>query len=306
MGRTKLALPLRTQSNLSRREDNMLISEAIQRIKNYCCNVDAFTGKPINPESTRDKVTYGNIDQECTGIVTCIWPTVQIIERARQLGANLIVTHEAIFWNHGDHQDVVADNSAFKAKKDLLEAWGGAVWRCHDYIHAGVPLEADGSMADGIFYGLAHKLGWLDYRVENRFSCMDYEVPRTSAHELAEHAVCALNLNGVRAVGDLDASVRRIRVPMHIMGSPTDTDAANSIDAKHIDMLLSMEMIDFTTCQYIRDAAMLGQGKCAIQIGHFNLEEPGMEYMATWLPKALGSNSVPISFAPMGDTYQYI
>lgn len=145
----------------------MLISEAIQKTKNFCCSIDAFTGNPIDPVTTRDKVTYGNTDQECTGIITCIWPTAHIIDEARKSGANLIITHEALFWNHGDHQDVVADNSAFIAKKELLDNWGGAIWRCHDYIHAGVPVEEDGSMADGIFYGFAWKLGWLGYRRES-------------------------------------------------------------------------------------------------------------------------------------------
>lgn len=101
----------------------MLISTVIDSIKNYCGGTDLFTGKPIEEASTRDKVTYGNIDQECTGIVTCIWPTADIIRRARELGANLIVTHEALYWNHGDHEDVVASNSAYQAKRALLDTW---------------------------------------------------------------------------------------------------------------------------------------------------------------------------------------
>lgn len=284
----------------------MLISEAIQRVKGYCCDIDAFTGKPIDPATTRDQVTYGNIDQECTGVVTCIWPTVEIVQRARELGANLIITHEALFWNHGDHQDVVANNNAFQEKKSLLDAWGGAVWRCHDYIHAGVPLEADGSMVDGIFYGLAWKLGWIDRRVGNLFSSVDYEIPPMTAHSLARHIVDKLGLNGTRVVGDLDARVERVRIPVHIMGGPSDTATANAIDTEHVDAIISMEMIDFTTCQYVRDAAMLGHGTCAIQAGHFNLEEPGMEYMAGWLPKALETEKIPVAFVPMGDTYQYV
>lgn len=66
-----------------------------------------------------------------------------------------------------------------------------------------------------------------------------------------------------------------------------DTSLINEIDGSSIDCLLAMELIDFTVSEYIRDAAMLGAGKCAIHLGHFNLEEPGMEYMAEWIPKAL-------------------
>ena len=128
----------------------MLISEVIQHIKDYCGGHDMMGDRPIDEATTRDKVLYGNVDQECTGIVTCIWATADVIRQAQELGANLIIPHEALFWNHGDHQDVVAENATFQAKRDLLNAWGGAVWRCHDYIHSGVPLDPNGALADGI------------------------------------------------------------------------------------------------------------------------------------------------------------
>ena len=286
----------------------MLISEVIQRVKDYSGGIDSFTGKPIDEETTRDKVLYGDTAQECTGIVTCIWPTVDIIKRARELGANCIISHEAIFWNHGDHQDTVGDTAAFKAKKELLDDWGGAVWRCHDFIHSRVPIDTDRAMADGIFYGLADKLGWLDYRVgDDRGFCLEYEIPETDATELARELVAKLDLNGTRITGDSHARVRRVRIPMHVTGeAKSDTHVINETDARGDDCLMTMEFIDFTTCEYIRDAGMLGQNKCAITIGHFNLEEPGMEYMVHWLPEALGTDAIPTTFVRMEDTYRYV
>lgn len=286
----------------------MLIVEAIQKVKDYCVGVDSFTGKPINDATTRDQVLYGDASQECTGIVTCIWPTADVIRSAQEMGANFIISHEAIFWNHGDHQDVVGDTATFKAKKALLDEWGGAVWRCHDYIHSRAPIESDGSLADGIFYGLAAKLGWLDYRVgEDKGFCLDYQIPETDATDLARELVRKLGLNGTRIAGDPHARVRNVRIPMHVMGdAASDTHEINATDAKGNDCLVTMEFIDFTTCEYIRDSGMLGQNKCAITIGHFNLEEPGMEYMVKWLPAALGCDEMPATFVPMHDTYQYV
>ena len=283
----------------------MLISEVIQRVKDYSGGIDSFTGKPIDEETTRDKVLYGDTAQECTGIVTCIWPTVDIIKRARELGANCIISHEAIFWNHGDHQDTVGDTAAFKAKKELLDDWGGAVWRCHDFIHSRVPIDTDRAMADGIFYGLADKLGWLDYRVgDDRGFCLEYEIPETDATELARELVAKLDLNGTRITGDSHARVRRVRIPMHVTGeAKSDTHEINETDARGDDCLMTME---FIACEYIRDAGMLGQNKCAITIGHFNLEEPGMEYMVHWLPEALGTDAIPTTFVRMEDTYRYV
>ena len=287
----------------------MLIGEAIDGIKSYCRGVDFVSGEPIDDATTRDKVTYGaeHLGEPCTGIVTCIWPTADIIRRAGELGANLIVSHEALFWNHGDRQDVIAHNKTYFAKKALLDEWGGTVWRCHDYSHSKVPIDEGGRYVDGIFYGFAWKLGWLDYRCEDVPMSLDFKIPQTSGRKLAQHIVRSLGLNGTRLIGDPDARVSRIHVPMHVTGdAASDTREISYADANDVDALVTMEFVDFTTSEYIRDAGMLGQNKCAITVGHFNLEEPGMEYMTHWVHEALGNDELPVSFAPMHDTYQYV
>ena len=40
---------------------------------------------------------YGNVDQECTGIVTSCWASVDVIKYVIEKGANLIISHEALF-----------------------------------------------------------------------------------------------------------------------------------------------------------------------------------------------------------------
>lgn len=285
----------------------MLASEVIQRIKDYCGGIGFDTGVPIDEETTRDKILYGDPDQECTGIVTCLWANADVIKRARELGANLIIAHEALFWNHGDHQDFIAENKTYLAKKQLLDEWGGVVWRCHDYIHSRVPIDTDGAMVDGIFYGLAWKLGWLDYRIGDVAMGLDFKVPEIRGIDLARELVEKLGLNGTRLIGDFQAVVSRVHVPMHIMGVASDDNRETVYaDEQDVDCLMTMEFVDFTTSEFVRDAGMLDQGKCAITIGHFNLEEPGMEYMPAWIPAALGSDEIQASFVPMGDTYQYV
>ena len=163
----------------------------------------------------------------------------------------------------------------------------------------------DGAMVDGIFYGLAWKLGWLDYRVEDRSMPMDFEIPECSARELASDLVHKLGLRGTRLIGDPDARVRRVHIPMHLIG-PDDDPETRYVDEHEVDCLLCMETTDFTTCECIRDAAQLGQGKAAITIGHFNVEEPGMEYMPHWVGRALGTDEVACSFVPQGDPFHYV
>lgn len=285
----------------------MLASEVIKRIKAYCGGIGFDTGVPIDEETTRDKILYGDPNQECTGIVTCLWANADVVERAQELGANLIIAHEALFWNHGDHQDFIAENKTYLAKKRLLDEWGGVVWRCHDYIHSRVPIDIDGALVDGIFYGLAWKLGWLDYRIGDIAMGLDFKIPQTRGEDLARELVEKLGLNGTRLIGDSDAMVSRVHVPMHVMGvAPDDNRETIYADEHDVDCLMTMEFVDFTTSEFIRDSGMLDQGKCAITIGHFNLEEPGMEYMPTWIPMALGSDEISATFVPMGDTYQYV
>lgn len=290
------------------REPAMKIAEAIERAKGFCRGIDAWTGLPIEEATTRDKVTYGqeHLEEECTGVVCCLWATSDVVREAARRGANLIICHEALFWNHGDRQDVLSGNAVFAAKKELLDGWGGCVWRCHDYIHSGVPLDG-GKYVDDIFYGFAQKMGWLEYRVGDVPASRDFLIPEMTGRELAESIVSALGLSGTRLIGDADASVARIQIPMHVMGNAeADTAEIATIEREGIDAVVTMELCDFTVSEYIRDAALLGKGKCAIAVGHFDLEEPGMECMAGWLPEALGTDSVPVGFVSMGDTYQYI
>lgn len=55
---------------------------------------------------------------------------------------------------------------------------------------------------------------------------------------------------------------------------------------------------------YIRDAAQLGMHKALIQTGHFNLEEPGMQYIAEKLAGLVPE--LPVQFIPSEDPYYFV
>ena len=55
----------------------MKISTIIENMKKYHKGYGT-----IDEEKTRDKVLYGNVDQECTGIVTSCWASVDVFEYA--------------------------------------------------------------------------------------------------------------------------------------------------------------------------------------------------------------------------------
>ena len=62
----------------------MKISEVIQIIKDH--HYKEWNGNAIKPETTRDKVLYGDVDKECTGVVTTIYASVEVIRKAAKMG----------------------------------------------------------------------------------------------------------------------------------------------------------------------------------------------------------------------------
>ena len=277
----------------------MKISEVIELIKSH--HYDEVWGGKIDPATTRDKVLYGDIDQECTGIVTCIYPAIDVIQKAIALHANLIIPHESLFWNHGDHTDWLQDDRTFQAKKRLLEENHIAVWRNHDYIHAGVDWE--GKRVDGIFYGLLSELNLAQYMSGSSVPLI-LEIPETPVHQLTEYLKEKTGIASFKCIGTLEGSCKRLMIPGHILGK--DNDLITMIENENIDTLLTMESVDFTTTIYMNDSALLGRNRRMISIGHFNMEEPGMKwYTENFLPTILPED-LPASFVKIRDLYQFV
>jgi len=252
---------------------------------------------------TTDVVKYGDANKECTGIVSTCFASIPIIKKAHELGCNLIIAHEALFWCHGDRQDWLVDNKTYQAKKKLLDETGIVVIRIHDHIHAGI-LVGD-EYKDGIFYGLANHLGWYKYTIGDKQIPTYFEFDQErSAKDLANELIEKLHLKGTRIIGDPNTKVKKALMPFHILGK-VDDDVTKMVNDENIDCLITMEVTDFTTEEYIRDASYAGLNKCIIAIGHFNLEEYGMKYFADYLPNMIGKD-IPIYFEQSGDAYNYI
>jgi len=280
----------------------MKIREYIETILDASSNV--LNGKEIPRETERDRVLWGDPDQECTGIASVIYASVEIIEKAHALGVNFIVAHEALFWNHGDHTEWLENNTAFQKKRELLDRYGICVYRYHDHIHAGIKI--GDTYKDGIFYGLTTLMGWND-NILNKEDVMPKElrIPKMSAYELAQKIISVFDLKGVRLIGHKDTQVERISLPMHINGRLSDNDLISRINDENIQCLLTLELVDFTVNEYIHDAVMLHEDKCILALGHFNFEEIGMKYYAEYLKENLHVD-VPVYFIGMHDYFDYI
>lgn len=105
--------------------------------------------------------------------------------------------------------------------------------------------------------------------------------------------ISKLKLNGVRIIGDRNTEIKRIKIPFHVFGDANED--IRQMEQEDFDAILPLEMVDYSLAEYIKDASLLGRSKVSISIGHFNMEEPGMEIMADYLLELLGRD-IPVTF----------
>ncbi len=77
-----------------------------------------LSGIPGAPRrDTVDVVKAGDPAQRCTGVVTTFLATLEILRKAVGLGANLVVSHEPVFYNHLDETAWLSDDRVYVAKR---------------------------------------------------------------------------------------------------------------------------------------------------------------------------------------------
>ena len=258
-----------------------------------------------------DVFKYGNPEDECTGVVCTISSTVNVIRQAAEAGCNLIIAHENAFYIDTDEYDWLRGNEVFEEKAALLDKHGITLWRYHDHMHRHRP--------DKMFTGITRELGWKDYHIgdstPNNGIMQQYMLPeKVKLGDFAQEMKEKFLMNGLQVIGNLDAEVQKVGMLYHIFFALNMGDKSMSTEKVHtvdvwdgqFDVLLSIETLDWTVLSYVRDAAELGKPIGLLAIGHFNLENLGMRYMAnTWLPKLL-NNEVPVKFINAGDLFQYM
>lgn len=275
----------------------MKIKEILDKLKNFHAPLD-------HPEHTCDTVKCGDIEAECTGVGVTCYVSMEVIRRAKEKGINLLITHECTFYNHEDRTDQFEGDPVYQEKAAALADAGIVVWRDHDYIHGpGGPAAVTHPYIDYIYYGIARELGWEGYAEGEETKPLWFRIPETTVRDLARELMEKLNLNGVRVVGDVDAAVSTVFLCEHVNGNGHDDDLIAK--AAGADVLLPLEIVDWSLSEYVRDAAQQGRGKAIIEMGHFNFEELGMKYMTQWLPDVIGAG-VPVEYLQSGDTFHYI
>ena len=72
-----------------------------------------------------------------------------------------------------------------------------------------------------------------------------------------------------------------------------------------MQLIIPGEVIDWTIIAYVRDAISTGRPMAMLNVGHFNLEEPGMRHMTAKIKKLVGE-SLPVHFIQSGDAFRWL
>ena len=231
-------------------------------------------------ENTVDKIRSGSADQEITGIVTTMFPTIEVIEKTKKIGANFIIAHETPFYNNSDETEWLRDDDAYKYKVDLLNKYKIAIWRFHDNWHAHKP--------DGIAMGNLIKFGWEKYYDPQNPRLITLPQPMT-IKSIAEMAKRKLGISMVRVVGDLKQPCKTIYLAFGYMDPKMQIPVIQKIKP---DLILSGETREWETVERVRDGLAMGQKTSLLVLSHSVSEEAGMEYLVNWLQQKVAGLKV--------------
>ena len=110
------------------------------------------------------------------------------------------------------------------------------------------------------------RINWAGRNILQRiFIIHAFHNTKTTVKELADFLIQKLQLNGVKIIGNKNSTVEKIRIPFHILGDARDS--IQEADQENINCYLTMEVVDFTLAEYIRDSSMLGMDKSDYRYG---------------------------------------
>jgi putative NIF3 family GTP cyclohydrolase 1 type 2 len=251
-------------------------------------------GDEWNP-ATVDGFKAGDPSTAVTGIVTTSLATIDVMRRAIQAGANLIITSGPTFYSRADTPTLTGRrgappppaNPVFTAKRDFIDQNRLVVWRFSDHWRARTP--------DPFAQGITDALGWTNDRGNGNAGRIT--VPAITIDALARDLKAKLNARGgIRVIGRPEARVQKIAV---LAGTiPIQTTMAV---LPEVDVIVAGEIREWESSEYARDLVHAGRNKGLILVGRSLSEEPGMKVCAGWL-KTLVTDA-PIHWVPAGDPY---
>ncbi|WP_026966301.1 Nif3-like dinuclear metal center hexameric protein [Algoriphagus terrigena] len=252
--------------------------------------IDAFIAQVPNAPfaQTVDTIKVGSRDTVVTGVVTTMFTTLEIIRKAIELKANLIIPHEPTFFSGQDETDYLLSDPVFRGKYDLMEKNGITLWRNHDYVHR--------MRDDGVRIGVVEELGWTNYY---QAKSPVLNIPKTNLRELINHIKTSMGVPAMRYVGDLSQPCSKVLLLPGAVGGRRQIEG---IMKEKPDVLVCGESNEWETPEYVRAANEMGIKLSMIEIGHSASEEGGSEFVKNWLNENMPG--LPAFHIPSGNSLQ--
>ena len=238
---------------------------------------------------TCDTVKAGDPEKELRKVAVSMFATVDIINKVKEWGADMLIVHEPTYY---DHYEEIIVNSVTQAKKRLIEESGIVLFRYHDFMHH--------REVDEISEGEIHYLG-LKGKLENTkyFASYTYKLdePITTL-ELAKLIENKLNVKHVRIAGERNKKSTNLALCFGTPGGVYDL-----LRDENIEIVLTGETCEWMLCEYARDASALGINKSIIVMGHIGSERDGMKLLAEKLSQK--HTSFETKYFECGEVYSY-
>ncbi len=255
-----------------------------QEIMNILFSMADMTGF----DNTCDTLKCGQADKEVKKVAVTMFPTVNVIKQASEWGADLLIVHEPLYYNHMDKH---SDDPVELKKRQLLESTGMTVYRYHDHSHIARP--------DMISIGMFEALGLTgDYEYETDGLIRYHLKVEITPRDLAALMEKRLNIKHLRIAGSIDTPCR---VLSGKFGSPGGV--GRELRNDKCEIILVGEVCEWADCEYARDAAQLGYKKAIITMGHIPSERNGMMYIADILKEKCPD--IEVKYLESGEVFDY-
>jgi dinuclear metal center YbgI/SA1388 family protein len=268
----------------------MLIKQVAQIIEKYAPLESGIPGDELG-------LLAGDAQKEVKGIVTCWSPTIDVLEWAVKRGANMVISHEPLTygicgkdpeahlkWYEESHVNAKVPN---QRRLSLVLSKGIAVYRYHS--------NWDAAPKYGIADALAAVLELGNKRIGEPMTPV-FITKQTTVTKLATLACRKLKLGPIRIIGDLNKVVKRVALCYGGFGQMfTFPEVALKLNA---DVAVFGEMLDYTIRYCVET------GLAAIELGHFQSEQPGMTAMAEFLREKL-PNEIFVETLLSGEPWIY-
>jgi putative NIF3 family GTP cyclohydrolase 1 type 2 len=223
-------------------------------------------------KDTVDGLLAGSYQTRVRGIVTCFMPSMAVLEKAIKLGANLVISHEGLFYSHS-HDNELKGSAVCQKKRSYVDSSGLCIYRCHDYPHRSVP--------DVITEGLIRALDWMPFISDIQPHATLLDMPATKVRDIAGQLKKSLHIPSLRVIGNTEMECRRAGVLVGYRGG--GKLVIPLIEREKLDLVLYGEGPEWETPEYIRDSLYFGNKQALIVLGHGESEEPGMAVIADQL-----------------------